>query len=140
MKNFKYIFLILAIPVLLFFMACQDIFTYSPFSGAQRDPSTMTDAQKINYANDALSSGDDEAIEKALKTRDETITQVEQTYRKAIEQAEQAFKESEQSAKNASDESVRQALRTYEGALAQAWKKRGGTVEQAWKVYTKETG
>ncbi len=37
--------------------ACQAMFTYSPLSGLQRPPSSMTPAQRLTYAQDALASG-----------------------------------------------------------------------------------
>jgi len=57
------LFVILFIYVML--SACQAIFTYSPMSPLQRDPKTLSDEQKINYAREALASGDKESVEKA---------------------------------------------------------------------------
>jgi len=37
--------------------SCQAMFTYSPLSGLQRPPSSMTPAQRLTYAQDALASG-----------------------------------------------------------------------------------
>jgi hypothetical protein len=44
---------------------CQAIFTYSPFSGLRRPPSSMTPAQRLTYAQDALASGDAAAMKSA---------------------------------------------------------------------------
>lgn len=46
-------------------VSCQQVFTYSPLSWAQRDPSTLPPKQKIAYAEGVLSSGDTAAIAKA---------------------------------------------------------------------------
>lgn len=54
--------------IILFFgvlFSCQQIFTYSPLSWAQRDPANLPDAQKIAYAEEALASGDPAAVEAA---------------------------------------------------------------------------
>ena len=45
--------------------SCQQIFTYSPVSWAQRDPSKLPLEQKIAYAEEALASGDPTAVEAA---------------------------------------------------------------------------
>ena len=37
--------------------SCQAMFTYSPLSGLKRPPSSMTPAQRLTYAQDALASG-----------------------------------------------------------------------------------
>ncbi|MGA2642607.1 MAG: hypothetical protein ABSG21_17090 [Spirochaetia bacterium] len=44
---------------------CQAIFTYSPLSGLQRDPASMSPAQRLTYAQNALDSGDATAMQKA---------------------------------------------------------------------------
>ena len=44
---------------------CQAIFTFSPLSGLQRDPSTLSPEQRLTYAQDALASGDPAAMKKA---------------------------------------------------------------------------
>jgi len=63
-KSTVFIFL-LSISLVLILLGCQAVFTYSPLSFLQRDPSTLSaDAQKT-YAEDALASGDAEAIAKA---------------------------------------------------------------------------
>ena len=46
----------------LLLASCQQVFTYSPLSWAQRDPSTLPEAQKIAYAEGVLSSGNTAAI------------------------------------------------------------------------------
>ncbi len=54
-----------AVGVLFLFLlvtSCQQVFTYSPLSWAQRDPSTLPEAQKIAYAKEALASGDTAAV------------------------------------------------------------------------------
>ncbi len=45
--------------------SCQQIFTYSPLTWAQRDPANMPPEQKIAYAEEALASGDPAAVEAA---------------------------------------------------------------------------
>jgi hypothetical protein len=44
---------------------CQAIFTFSPLSGLQRDPSSMPPGQRLEYAKQALASGDTTAMKKA---------------------------------------------------------------------------
>ena len=51
---------------LLLLGGCEAIFTYSPFSGLQRDPSALSPEQRLTYAEDALASGDLAAMQKAL--------------------------------------------------------------------------
>ena len=54
------------VPVLVtLLVGCQAIFTFSPLSGLQRDPSTLSPAQRLTYAQDALASGDPAAMQKA---------------------------------------------------------------------------
>jgi len=43
-------------------LGCQAVFTFSPLSILQRDPSALTPAQQMKYAEDALASGDADAI------------------------------------------------------------------------------
>jgi hypothetical protein len=57
------VFLVPALVTLL--VGCQAIFTFSPLSGLQRDPSTMSPEQRLTYAQDALASGDTAAMQKA---------------------------------------------------------------------------
>jgi hypothetical protein len=47
---------------LLAFAGCEAIFTASPLSFLQRDPSKLSDEQKISWAEAALASGDEEAM------------------------------------------------------------------------------
>jgi len=54
MKKIKLI--VLAVIAVLIYTSCQQVFTYSPLSWAQRDPSTLPEAQKIAYAKSLLSS------------------------------------------------------------------------------------
>ena len=49
----------------LLFGGCQAIFTYSPLTGLQTPPSSMTPAQRLTYAQDALASGDQSAMKTA---------------------------------------------------------------------------
>jgi len=44
--------------LILLLVSCEQMFTYSPLSWAERDPSDLSDAQKIAYAEGALNSGD----------------------------------------------------------------------------------
>jgi hypothetical protein len=43
------------------------MFTYSPLSGLRRPPSSMTPAQRLTYAQDALASGDTAAMTEAYE-------------------------------------------------------------------------
>jgi hypothetical protein len=53
--------------LLLFLLAaaCEAVFTYSPVAFLQRDPANLPPSQKKTFAEDALASGDSEAILKA---------------------------------------------------------------------------
>ncbi|MDY7027356.1 MAG: hypothetical protein SVR04_03560 [Spirochaetota bacterium] len=42
--------------------SCEQMFTFSPLSWAQRDPANLSDAQKIAYAESVLGSGDADAM------------------------------------------------------------------------------
>jgi hypothetical protein len=53
---------LLILLVLMILSACQDIFTYTPLKGLQRDPSTLSAQQRLVYAQDALASGDKNAM------------------------------------------------------------------------------
>ncbi|HEB09690.1 MAG TPA: hypothetical protein ENI06_00575 [Spirochaetales bacterium] len=53
---------ILVLLLLLLFAGCQAIFTYSPLSFLQRDPANLPLDQKIVWAENALASGDPEAM------------------------------------------------------------------------------
>jgi hypothetical protein len=59
MKNLSLAWLVLLVPLLV---GCEFIFTSSVLSFAQRDPSKMTLEQQINFARDALASGDTGAM------------------------------------------------------------------------------
>jgi hypothetical protein len=48
--------------LLVTFSGCQNVFTFSLFSGLQRDPANMSPEQKQQYALDALASGDPETM------------------------------------------------------------------------------
>ncbi len=53
------LFLVLTIAVSIsFFVSCEAVFTFSPLSGLQRDPSSLSEEQKIVFAQNALSAGD----------------------------------------------------------------------------------
>jgi hypothetical protein len=59
---------------------CQAIFTYSPLSGLQRPPSSMTPAQRLTYAQNALASGDLTAMKNAYDAiKNDTSSQAEYT-------------------------------------------------------------
>ena len=63
-KSTAFIF-VLSAGLIFILAGCQAVFTYSPLSFLQRDPSALpADAQKT-YAEDALASGDAAAIAKA---------------------------------------------------------------------------
>ncbi len=62
------LFLIGIVLVVLFLSSCEAVFTYSPLSFFQRDPANMSTAQKISYAEEALSSGNKEAMAKAYNS------------------------------------------------------------------------
>ncbi len=57
--------IIFIVLILISFSGCEAIFTASPFSGLDRDPSDFDLDRKIEYANQALASGDLTYIEKA---------------------------------------------------------------------------
>jgi len=63
-KSTVFIFL-LSIAVIFIMSGCQAVFTYSPLSFLQRDPSTLSAAEQRTYAENALASGDADAIAKA---------------------------------------------------------------------------
>lgn len=64
-KFFFYIAAAGALLLLLFSAGCQRVFTFSPFSGLQRDPATMSADQQAQYAQDVLAGGDTEAMAEA---------------------------------------------------------------------------
>jgi hypothetical protein len=52
---------------------CQDVFTYAPLSFLQRAPSSMSHEQAMNYAEQALASGDEAAMKAAFEAlKDDT--------------------------------------------------------------------
>jgi hypothetical protein len=61
----RHTLLVLLFAAVLAFGGCQAIFTYSPLAGLQRPPSSMTPAQRLTYAKDALASGDTAAMKSA---------------------------------------------------------------------------
>jgi hypothetical protein len=54
--------IIVTILVYLLLSSCQQIFTYSPLTFAQRDPADLPPEQQVAYAESALASGDVDAI------------------------------------------------------------------------------
>ena len=56
------IMLTLMVTGSLLLSACQEVFTYSLLEGMQRDFSSLSDEQKISYAEDVLASGDADAM------------------------------------------------------------------------------
>ena len=64
-RRSRRILLVLLPAAVLVFGGCQAIFTYSPVSGLQRPPSSMTPGQRLTYAQDALASGDTAAMKSA---------------------------------------------------------------------------
>jgi hypothetical protein len=57
--------LLAAAAAALLLGGCQAMFTYSPLSGLQRPPSSMTPEQRITYAQNALASGNTTAMKTA---------------------------------------------------------------------------
>lgn len=65
----------LLLTVLFALGACQAMFTYTPLTSLQRSPATMTPAEQITYAQDALASGDTAAMKTAYEAiKDQTGT------------------------------------------------------------------
>ncbi len=56
---------LMLLPLLI--TSCEQVFTYSVFSWAQRDPSKLSEEQKVAYAESVLGSGDQEALEEAYE-------------------------------------------------------------------------
>jgi len=52
--------------------SCESVFTTNLFEWAQRDPSNMSESQKIAYGKDALASNDEKAMEKAYDALKDT--------------------------------------------------------------------
>ena len=61
MKRFE-LTALAAILFVIVISSCQDVFTTSAFSFVQTDMTTMTDSQKVSYAEDLLSSGTAEEL------------------------------------------------------------------------------
>jgi len=57
--------IVLVLTSIFIYTSCQQIFTYSALEWAQRDPSNLPPAQQIAYAEAALASGDQAAVEAA---------------------------------------------------------------------------
>ena len=70
---------IAAIVVLLALASCENVFTTSPLSFLQRDAANLSPEQQIQFANDALASGDEDTMAEAynvLKDSDDPETQI----------------------------------------------------------------
>jgi hypothetical protein len=64
-SGLRLMIILIALPVFLSLTGCEQIFTYSPLTWAQRDPSNLSTSGKISYATSALSSGDAETLKDA---------------------------------------------------------------------------
>jgi hypothetical protein len=64
-NNIYFSSLLLLLVLVVVLSGCQDIFTFSPFSDLGRDPSTLSEDQQINYATNALASGDPDKMAEA---------------------------------------------------------------------------
>ncbi|MDZ7794027.1 MAG: hypothetical protein U5P10_10165 [Spirochaetia bacterium] len=75
-KKMKGTLLIVILPILL--ISCEQMFTYSIFEWAQRDPSNLSEAQQISYAKSILGSGDKDAMADAYEAiKDNTDPEVQ---------------------------------------------------------------
>ena len=75
-KILKGTLLIVILPILL--ISCEQMFTYSMFEWAQRDPSNLSYDQQISYAKSVLGSGDKEAMADAYEAiKDNTDPEVQ---------------------------------------------------------------
>jgi hypothetical protein len=75
--------LLLTLAVLVLATGCEAVFTASLFSFLQRDPSTLSPEQQVNWAEQALASGDPAAMAAgyaAIKDRAEASSDAELTY------------------------------------------------------------
>ncbi len=72
MKNIK--FIVLSVIAVIVFASCQQIFTYSPLTWAQRDPASLPAAQQVTYAESILTSGDTAAIADAYAVIDNLVS------------------------------------------------------------------
>jgi hypothetical protein len=61
-RTFRRITLLAVLSGLLALGGCEQIFTYTPFAALRRDPSTLSSAQQLTYAEQALASGDKTAM------------------------------------------------------------------------------
>jgi hypothetical protein len=59
--------IVVAAAAVFILSGCEQIFTYSPVSFLQRDPSTLSEEQKIRYAELALEGGDTETLRNAYE-------------------------------------------------------------------------
>jgi hypothetical protein len=66
-SNNYFLVLLILLIVTVVLSGCQDIFTFSPFSELGRDPSTLSKDQQINYATNALASGDPDEMAEAYE-------------------------------------------------------------------------
>jgi hypothetical protein len=64
-KILKGTLLIVLLPILL--ISCEQMFTHSLFEWAQRDPSNLSEAQQVSYAQSVLGSGDKDAMTDAYE-------------------------------------------------------------------------
>ena len=62
----------LGASLLILLSSCEQVFTFSPVSSLQRDPSTLSDEAKVTFAEAAISSGDKAAMEKAYNALKDT--------------------------------------------------------------------
>jgi hypothetical protein len=63
-----------ATAALVALAGCEQVFTYNVFSSFQRNPEDLSPAQQKSYAQSALESGDQEAMEEAYNAlRDEAL-------------------------------------------------------------------
>ena len=75
-KILKGTLLIVLLPILL--ISCEQMFTYSMFEWAQRDPSNLSEAQQISYAKSVLGSGDQQSMGDAYEAiKDNTDPEVQ---------------------------------------------------------------
>ena len=76
-KILKGTLLIALLPLLL--TSCEQMFTYSMFEWAQRDPSNLSEAQQVSYAQNVLGTGDQQAMAdayEAIKDNEEPEVQL----------------------------------------------------------------
>ncbi len=64
--------LLLSAGLVLLVVSCENVFTTSPFSFLRRDPSTLSEAQKQRFAQDALASGDESVMAEAYEAIKDT--------------------------------------------------------------------